>query len=558
VTLVILSPWPFGSVHPRTTQAIAVVSLVTALVAFSWDGGRGQVLLPSRAILWPLLGLWALAVFQIVPIPEALHRWIAPGSASIWYPDIPAAAAVLGPGPHPISVYPDATRRWLAFSTGVVALALAAAPILRERRYLLRGAVATIAGAVLVAIYGLVARLAFGDRLYGIWSVPTVAPFGPFVSKNHFAGYIEMATMLALGLAAGLADEARRGHEWLGWIESRRAKWVVLAWGAAIVLVLAVPASLSRGGVVSLTAGLLVFGVLRTLAVRAQRPTKRAAIGAAVAAILALTVVATVLPVEARSRVLSLAGITSDQSGSYRLGVWRDTARLVASSPWLGSGLGAYADALPRFKTAAGHLLVEHAESDWLEWAAETGLAGLLAVLLAIGLALLQSRATARPGASRLHDGLKAGAAAGLAALAVHSAFDFNLRIPANAALAALAAAVLLGALLSPSAARRSRSVLVLLLATLAVAVIASWTVTDTQASGLGRINDRRASLRRTVAGEQSRELLRHRPALAVAWLQLAWLQPVQAERSALASWASRLDPAQAEISRAARELSGR
>ena len=42
VALVVLSPWPFGSVHLRTTQAIALVSLATALGAFLWDGWRGR------------------------------------------------------------------------------------------------------------------------------------------------------------------------------------------------------------------------------------------------------------------------------------------------------------------------------------------------------------------------------------------------------------------------------------------------------------------------------------------------------------------------------------
>ena len=265
VALVVLSPWPFGSVHLRTTQAIALVSLATALGAFLWDGWRGQLQLPPRALLWPLLGLWALAVFQLIPLPEGLHHWIAPGSAAVWHPDVPAAAAVLGPGPHPISLYPEATRRWLAFATGVVALALAAAPALRDRHLLLRASIAIVAGAVLVAVYGFVARLVFGDKLFGAWTVPTVAPFGPFVSKNHFAGYVELAALLAVGLATGLADEARRGEGWLSWIESRRAKWVVVAWGAALVLVLAVPVSLSRGGVVSLTAGLACFVLLRAL-----------------------------------------------------------------------------------------------------------------------------------------------------------------------------------------------------------------------------------------------------------------------------------------------------
>ena len=150
-----------------------------------------------------------------------------------------------------------------------MALALAAVPALRVRRLLLRATVAIVAGGVAVALYALVAKLAFGNKLYGIWSVPTVAPFGPFVNKNHFAGYVELAALLAVGLASGLASEARRGPDALSWIESRRARWVVAAWGAAVILILAVAVSLSRGGVVSLAAGLVTFAGLR-LGGRAQ------------------------------------------------------------------------------------------------------------------------------------------------------------------------------------------------------------------------------------------------------------------------------------------------
>ena len=60
--------------------AIALVSLATALAAFLWDGWHRQLQLPPRAILWLLLGLWALAIFQLIPLPEALHRALAPGS----------------------------------------------------------------------------------------------------------------------------------------------------------------------------------------------------------------------------------------------------------------------------------------------------------------------------------------------------------------------------------------------------------------------------------------------------------------------------------------------
>lgn len=565
VALVVLSPWPFGSVHLRTTQAIALVALATALAAFLWDGWQGQLQLPSRMLLWPLLGLWALAVFQLVPLPEVLHRLIAPGSAAVWHPDVPAAAAVLGPGPHPISLHPEATRRWLAFATGLVALALAAAPALRERRLLLRASIATVAGAVLVAVYGFVARLVFGDRLFGVWSVPTVAPFGPFVSKNHFAGYVELAAILAVGLATGLADEARRGPGWLSWIDSRRSKWVVVAWGAALVLVLAVPVSLSRGGVVSLCAGLLVFGVLRLWARGPSRLSPRGLAVALAVALLAAAAVTPLLPAEARSRVLTLAGVTTDQSGSYRIGVWRDTLRLVGSSPVVGSGFGAYADALPRFKTAAGHLGIEHAENDHLELLAEGGGLGALLggvsalVLFLYGLKGLQAENR------RLTRALLAAALAGGAAIYVHSAVDFNLRIPSNAATAALLAALGTACTLSAKGPGTlgARGVaswvgLLVLLGSLLIATLTPWSEPRWEPSALARAaGPSRTDLRRASLESDVTALLRRRPGQAVAWVHLAWLRfpSSRQEASELAQWGVALDPRHQELARASAPL---
>ncbi len=563
VALIVLSPWPFGSVHLRTTQAIALVSLTTALGAFLWDGWHRQLQLPPRIFLWPLLGLWALAVFQLIPLPEGLHRWIAPGSAAVWHPGVPAAAAVLGPGPHPISLYPEATRRWLAFVTGVVALALAAAPALRERRLLLRASITVVGGAVLVAVYGFVARLVFGDKLFGVWSVPTVAPFGPFVSKNHFAGYVELAAILAVGLATGLTDEARHGDGFLSWIESRRSKWVVVAWGAAFVLVLAVPVSLSRGGVVSLCAGLLVFGILRLWTRGLSRLSSRGLAVSLVAAQLAAAAVTALLPVEARARVLTLTGVTTDQSGSYRIGVWRDTLRLVASSPLTGSGFGAYVDAFPRFKTASGQLSIEHAENDHLEFLAEGGSLGtLLGGLAALALLLYGLKALGAE-EHRLARALLAAALAGGAAVYVHSACDFNLRIPSNALQAALLAALAIARTYSGREPRTAgaRDVsswvsLLLLLSSLLMATMTPWREPRWQASALARVAlSPRTDLRRSSLDSDVAALLWRRPGLASAWVQLGWLRFPRAreEAGALAAWGVALDPQHEDLAASAR-----
>src|SRR5204863_2369574 len=133
-------------------------------------------------------------------------------------------------------------------------LAVLAIPAASEVHTAVRASAALVAGGAAVAAYGVVAKVLYGPLLFGHIAVPTIAPFGPFVSKNHFAGYVEMAALLALGLAVGLADEARTSRGLLGWIDSPRAGRVVLAYGAVAVMVLAILISLSRGGAVSLAA----------------------------------------------------------------------------------------------------------------------------------------------------------------------------------------------------------------------------------------------------------------------------------------------------------------
>lgn len=566
VALVVASPWPFGSAHPLAAQAITVVALLTSLMAFAF---RARLAQPARVVA-PLLGLWLLGALQLLPLPRALHRLLAPGSAAVWHPSDPVAAAVLGSGAHPISIDPEATARWLAFTTAIVALALFTTPALRERHAALRASLAVITGAFAVALYGLVARLAFGDKLYGLLAVSTIAPFGPFVSKNHFAGYVETAACLAVGLAVGLADESRRGPERLSWLDSPRAGRVVFAWGAAAALVLAVPMSLSRGGVVSLVSGLLAFAGVRAGTQRSGRTSGRVLALAAAALAVSTLALALVLPSEATARVRALGDATRDSSESYRLAIARDSLRLVGAGPLVGSGFGAYEDAIPRFKTVAGDLRVEHAENDPLEMLTEGGLAaGLLAGLLVLAvLTVALSRIRDEP--HRVSRGLRCGALAGVIALLVHSAFDFNLRIPSNALLFVLLAAFTL----APTGGRadgtesrqgshrgRVRGLSgVALAVTMVLALATPWTgrrldrTVFERAAGGASQGLRRQSLERDTVAH-----LRRRPADATAWVGLAWLRRPASltEAKALAGWGVGLDPQYQALRQSAERVVG-
>jgi O-antigen ligase len=554
VLLAIGSPWPYGSTHPYAVSAITLLALATALGVTTTRAARGPVALPCCP-LWPLLGLVALGALQLLPLPPSLHAVLAPGSYSLWHPPEPAAAAILGGAWRPTSLFPEATRRGLGLFIGLIALVFLAAPALAERRRAFQAALVVGVGGLLVALYGIAARALYGSLLYGRIAVPTVAPFGPFVSKNHFAGYVEMVTLLVLGLATGLADEARRGPAFLGWIESRRAGRVVLTYGATATMGLAVLVSLSRGGVVSLGMGVLAFAVLRTL-VRRRAPAAGPLVGILVVLAVVALVSFMVLPREGRDRILSLGGIRADQSGAFRLGIWRDTLRVAQSSPLVGQGLGAYEDALPRFKTVAGELRIQHAENDYLELLAEGGGLGLALALFAVGLGVTRAVAGLRRQEDRLLRGLGLGATAGIVALLVHSAFDFNLRIPSNALLFAFLAAMSMAAgcpVQLRAAALRARAACVLAL--LGALGAAGATAMATSPGQVLPVTDSYSTLRRQRAEAALTEHLGLRPADAEAWLVLGWVRAARgaaADGMALARYGASLDPLREPLQRQA------
>ncbi len=560
LTLVVLSPWPFGGAHPVTSWLIALVCLLTATgVAISRVVRREGLEVPLPAAL--AASVFLVGLLQLIPIPPGLHALLAPGSAAIWHPPVPEAASVLGGGARPISIWPEATLRASAFGLGVAALATLALPALRDRRRMLQATTVVVASGVAVALYGLAARLLLGDKLYGVLDVPTIAPFGPFVSKNHFSGYVEMTALLALGLAAGLAEEARRTPGFLGWTESRRAPRVVLAFGAAVVLMLSVLVSLSRGGAFGLTVGVATFFLLRLLQRRRTTTQWSARLFVAASALVVVFATFLVLPPEARERLRSITAGSRDSSTAFRAQVWRDSLRLSTRSPLVGHGLGTFVDALPPLKTGAGDMRIEHAENDYLELLAEAGVTGLL---LALGAALAlgaRARAGAEGDIGRLRRSVALGAASGLAALAAHSLVDFNLRIPSNGLLFALLAATHLAARRSSAVSRLSAGVLAGLGAVLLAYVSSSPAPTRLQAlPSVRRLHVRAetATLRlREATGEIERHL-RRRPADAEAWVWLGWARATRGrtrEGFALAAYGTSLDPEHQALQAAAERL---
>ena len=286
------------------------------------------------------------------------------------------------------------------------------------------------------AIFGAVQWSRAPDRIYGHASPLMTTPFGSYVNHNHFAGLVGMGVVLSAAMALGHAR--RRGG--LGPV-------AVALGGLSLALAAAHLASRSRGGLLALMAGLVVMALLWAgPASHTGQAPRRGMVLAGTLATLVLGFGMVAIPRATRAHLATLLQGPADGSGAYRVDVAADTVRLAAARPLSGWGLGAYADAFPAFKRGHGEVRTTHAESDALEFLAEGGLAGVLLVAWPAWGLWRGFRDRLQHGRDPFRKSIVVGALSAVAALAVHSLVDFNLRLPANA----LAGATLLGVAGSP------------------------------------------------------------------------------------------------------------
>ena len=282
LVLVLLGAGPLlaGAVH----EPVFVPLLAGCAAAGLWAQRRARSAAREGRAVSPLpggrllLALHALVLLQLVPLPPAVLRLVSPGSFS-FYNDpllVPLAAW------RPISVSPPDTLRGLAFLAAFSLLFLAVFREMAEtawRRRLLLTVVGV--GVALTVVAFVQAASPEPRRIYGLWRPRwDWAVFGPYVNRNHFAGYLVMAAPLAIGFALEAIARLRAawGRRRRGWLLlGEREGNAVLRWSAVVMVIVAgLLASRSRGGVSSFA----LAALLLPLASRHRRRTALAVVPA--------------------------------------------------------------------------------------------------------------------------------------------------------------------------------------------------------------------------------------------------------------------------------------
>ncbi len=429
--------FPAGGVYPSVWIPAAVVIVAMALVlrpriaSASVEYAAAQ---HARALDVLLILAGVAVIIQFVPLPYALVRRIDPHA-------LPLREALLLPVnlPLPISILPRDTLAALAIS-GAAALLFW---ICREICEI--GGTGRLVRSI--AVIGIIASVAAimqrgtnKELLYGYWRPLDAGarPYGPFVNRNHFATWAIMACPLIFGYLLARAPAARGGLKISQrFVSAANQFGTMRIWLAASVsvLTLAVLISASRSGVIGLMAA---FAISILLSRRRDVPaTRRWTIFQGL--VLAAVVVSFVNFNSLAKRFDETLASTSPVRG--RTAIWRDAARLAADFRWTGTGAGTFGAAVVPYQTTEPGYTIGQAHNHYLQLAAEGGfmVSAPAALIFLAFLLLFRRRLMEDEGPDYL---IRAGAVAGIAGVMIQSFWDSGLRMPANAMLFAVLAAI--------------------------------------------------------------------------------------------------------------------
>jgi hypothetical protein len=427
--LLLLIAWgacAFGAVYPWAFIPLFGGCVAVALVMLA---ERRTPAPADRAPVIALLVLVTAIVVQLVPVPVSLIQSISPETDTFlrWY-----EVGYRNLSSHPLSIQPTATVLGLAAAgaLGLLLVALARSMDRQDTIQFIRGL--CVLGAVL-AIAGIAQRALWNGKIYGFWTpLNRGNPFGPFVNRNHFAGWMLMALPLAMGYFCGRVSRGMQSVPpgWRPraiWFSSPDASETVLVGFAVLLMALGLTMTTSRSGLLGLVAALTISG---WLVARHHRTVAR-------------RIVATVFMAFVLFAAVGWAGVdrialrfASDASFGNRGPIWMDTLRIARRFPLFGTGFNTYGTSTLLYQSAIPDVHLAEAHNDYLQLLSEGGAlmaVPAIALLIVIAVTIRRRFRNVRPGSTDYW--IRAGAVTGILAMAIQEIGEFSLQMPGNAVL---------------------------------------------------------------------------------------------------------------------------
>ncbi|HEY2784805.1 MAG TPA: O-antigen ligase family protein [Fimbriiglobus sp.] len=456
--------WAFAGDLPEWEFVLALgVALLTGI----WVA---RCVLYRRLSLRPdfvsagLSGIILISALQLVPLPQFLVSILAPSIADANKEYRPEADEVIQGEKGPavarptfitLSIDPSLTRKFLSEVLAVLFVYTVCRNWLSSRGAFRRFAwVATVSGFFL-SLFAFAQYFTSANTSVMYWDIDTGgAVFGPFICRNHYPFFLTPCIGMGCGLlftvdksavqttSSSSSDSGFKGV-WLdftSWFSqaSQSPRQIGLL-GMLGVMILSIPFSLSRGGLLSILLASLITAVVWWKCSEKKARADRAGVGAVIGLVLAAFGFAMFLSWnQVEKRVSTLGDGSALES---RIPLWVDSLKLIPGSPLFGSGSGTFIRVEPMVRSSGNSVLRnDNAHNELIEALVEGGVLRLiLTVLLTYGAIMAAVRGYRRlQGRSTGH--LLLGAAFGLTTVALHSIGDFGIHVPAVALLVAAVA----------------------------------------------------------------------------------------------------------------------
>jgi len=383
--LLFFAPLAFGAVEPWATFVLEAGATTLLGLWAIHQAANGELRISRNTAFSPMSAFGGLILFQIAFQQTAYH-----------------AATI--------------SRFLLYFSYGL--LCFLVVQCLRRTWQLKSCAFAFSGYGFVLAAFALVQGITSNGKLYWIWA-PKFGGwiYGPYVNHNHYAGLMEM--LFPIPLVIFLSPRVQRPQR-------------AMAAMASALMASTIFLSGSR-------AGMLAFGVeigvlVAVLMKRRERGTAAMAFGAFL--VLAFAVLAWIGSGELVQRMTSIPIETrTELSGGMRLSIDRDCLKMFAQKPFTGWGLGVFPEIYPQFRSFYSNLAIDKAHNDYLQFLVETGAIGFGIIAWFLFSVFHAAIRKLRRSPGDVNAEVTLAAVLGISGILVHSFVDFNLQIPANAAL---------------------------------------------------------------------------------------------------------------------------
>jgi O-antigen ligase len=256
--------------------------------------------------------------------------------------------------------------------------------------------------------------------------------YGSYVNHDHYAGLMEMLVPIPFVLSMG--------HLFRG---GKRA----LVASCAVLMAATIFLSGSRGGMLAFVFEMVLFAALTV----GKKRNPRIALGTMAVCVFILALLIFL------GRGGQVLGRLGDLSPGIRLDITKDSLRMFSHRPVWGWGLGTFPTVYPSYRSFYTNLFVNEAHNDYVQLLVETGLLGFGLMLWFVARLYRYGLPTSRRWEFQWDGAVSLAALLGCTGILVHSFVDFNLQIPANAALFYVLCGLAASPLAESARPRRSR-----------------------------------------------------------------------------------------------------